>query len=343
MKQRTVCGTVVFLTTLALVTAQVAAKDAKPAKTDPTERGRAYTALFYDGKVDQVWEHFGEAMKTALVSKEQLQTFRDQVNEQIGEEAAVVNEEVIRAGSFHVYSRHARFKKFAEVIEVNWTFDDKGVVEGFYIRPQQKPAETQYLDHKTKTDLRLPFDGAWFVFWGGRTIAENYHVVAKDQRFAYDLVIMKDGSSHSGDGTSNEQYHAFGKPIVAPGAGVVAAAVDGLPDNPPGEMDAKNAAGNNVVIDHGDGEFSFLAHLQKGSVKVKKGQTVQAGDALGLCGNSGNTSEPHLHYHLQTTAVSHYGEGLPAQFQNYIADGQPISRGEPTKGQTIEHGAATSE
>lgn len=117
----------------------------------------------------------------------------------------------------------------------------------------------------------------------------------------------------------------------------MAEATDGLSDNKPGVMDRDHPTGNHVILDHGNGEFSFLAHLKQGSVAVKVGDRVKPGDKLGLCGNSGNTSEPHLHYHLQTTAKFGAGEGLPAQFLNYIADGKEVARGEPVQGQTIRN------
>ena len=100
-------------------------------------------------------------------------------------------------------------------------------------------------------------------------------------------------------------------------------------------MNARQPVGNHIVIDHGNGEFSFLAHLRRGSLAIEVGQRVEAGARLGLCGNSGNSSEPHLHYHLQDTGVLHEGRGLPAQFRGYLADGAPVERGEPLKGQRV--------
>jgi murein DD-endopeptidase MepM/ murein hydrolase activator NlpD len=100
-------------------------------------------------------------------------------------------------------------------------------------------------------------------------------------------------------------------------------------------MDAKNPAGNYVLLDHGDGEYSLLAHLIPGSLAVKPADRVVAGQLLGRCGNSGHSSEPHLHYHLQTSAKVGDGDGLPAQFHGYLADGSLVSRGEPQRGQTI--------
>lgn len=313
----------------------VAAFGLGPAADDPLETGRTLTDLFYKGEVEKLWERFDDPMKTALTSLEGVRAFRRQVSDQLGSEEAILGERVVKSPSGHIYVRHARFEKYDKPIEVFWSFDDKGAIDGFYIRPAQREAETPHLEYKTKTPLRLPFDGEWYVFWGGRSVAENYHAFTLDQRFAYDILIMKDGRSHTGDGTKNEQYHCFGRPIVAPAGGKIVEAVDGIEDNVPGKMNPNQAVGNHVVIDHGNGEFSFLAHFQKGSLKVRKGQEVKPGDLLGLCGNSGNSSEPHLHYHMQTSPEYRKGEGLPTQFLDYVADGKKVDRGEPVKGQTI--------
>jgi murein DD-endopeptidase MepM/ murein hydrolase activator NlpD len=105
-------------------------------------------------------------------------------------------------------------------------------------------------------------------------------------------------------------------------------------------MNEEQVLGNHVIIDHGNQEFSFLCHLQNGSVTVKPGQTLAAGDALGRCGNSGRSSEPHLHYHMQNKPEPFRGEGLPAQFSNYRAGDTVVPRGEPKRGETVSAGAA---
>ncbi len=300
------------------------------------EDGRRLTAQFYAGDTGPVWEQMSAQMRSALGSAPALVTFAGQVENQLGKEAAVLDESIIEVQGHQVYLRTARFEKHDGLIHVQWAFDSEGKVGGFFVRPVQKEADTEYLSYRTKTDLRLPFDGPWFVFWGGRTIQQNYHAVVKDQRFAYDFLQMKDGTSHSGDGGSNEQYYCWGEPIRAPGSGTVVAAVDGVDDNQPVTMNPSQPLGNHVIVDHGNGEYSFLAHFKKGSVKVETGSRVGSGDLLGLCGNSGNSSEPHLHYHLQTTADFGQGEGLPVQFRSFLADGEAVSRGEPVRGQTVE-------
>jgi hypothetical protein len=324
------------LTVPALAQAPQAPQVQKPS---PLETGRQYTTWFYQGETDRLWDLFSPEMKKAIGSAEALKTFRGQVDAQAGTETAVVDEKVTPNGGLQLYVRTARFSKAPMPILVQWALDPAGHVAGFAVRPAatEKPTEapSTHLDYQTKTPLRLPFDGEWTVFWGGRTVDQNYHAASRDQRFAYDIVVTRDGKTYTGDGSANEQYFAFGQPVLAPGAGTVVVVVDGVDDNKPGVMNPKQPAGNHVVIDHGNGEFSFLAHFRKGSVKVKKGDVVKAGQPLGLCGNSGNSSEPHLHYHLQTTPELFAGDGLPAQFLNYLADGKEVKRGEPTKGQRI--------
>jgi hypothetical protein len=201
----------------------------------------------------------------------------------------------------------------------------------------RKPAASEFLEYQTKTRLRLPWDGEWYVYWGGRSVVENRHAVAPDQRFAYDFLILKDGKSFAGTGEENENYFCFGLPIVAPGAGVVVGVARDLAENSPGIMSPQQPLGNHVILDHENGEFSFLAHLKKDSVRVSLGERIEPGTLLGACGNSGNSSEPHLHFHLQTTAILFHGQGLPASFCDYIANGKTIARGEPVARQRIRH------
>jgi murein DD-endopeptidase MepM/ murein hydrolase activator NlpD len=301
---------------------------------DPLATGRQYTAWFYAGETARIWERFSPEMKAALASAESLAQFRRQVIDQIGTEDKVLAEKVAPSGQFQVYLRKVKFSGAATPVDVQWTLQLDGGVAGFFIRPAQQEAASSHLHDRTKTPLGLPFEGEWRVAWGGRTLEQNAHAFSVDQRFADDFVKVRDGSTHAGDGTRNEQYYAFGQPILAPAAGKVAAAADGVDDNVPGEMNDRQPLGNYVVLDHGNGEFSFLAHLQKGSVAVKVGDAVKAGQRLGSCGNSGNASEPHLHFHLQTTPRFGDGDGLPAQLR-YLQDGKTVDHGEPTKGQTI--------
>lgn len=183
--------------------------------------------------------------------------------------------------------------------------------------------------------MQLPFKGEWYVAWGGREHYLNKHVVAPDQRFAYDLMYAEEGKLSIDNPTKNEDYFGFGKPIFSPASGSVIVAVDSVEDNRLGVMNSKSQPGNYVVIDHDNGEYSLLAHFKRGTVAVKEGSQVKAGDLLGQCGNSGQSTVPHLHYHLQTGKDYNKGDGLPMFFHDYRADGKKIATGEPIRGQYI--------
>lgn len=303
---------------------------------DPLREGRQLTEAFYGERTDVIWKRFNEEMKEAIGGEEQLATFARQVRSQFGGETRVTDERVFDHQEYRVYRRTVLFQESGSLpFWVQWAFDDQGRVAGFFVRQAQEAAASEYTDYRTRADLRLPFEGEWYVFWGGRDIEQNYHAISADQRFAYDFLIRRDGSSHAGSGDANEDYHCWGESILAPASGTIVQAVDRWSDNRPGQMDPEHPPGNFVVIDHGQGEFSFLAHLRKGSVAVSEGESVDAGDQVGVCGNSGNSSEPHLHYHLQTSAEFGAGQGLPAQFQAYRADGERVERGEPAQSQVI--------
>jgi murein DD-endopeptidase MepM/ murein hydrolase activator NlpD len=317
-----------------MVVSAVSACERAVADEAAMARGRQLTKMFFDRDFEALLQQFGPQM-AAVMKLQTLNTFRDQVEAQVGAETHLQDESVTPQDSFQVYRRLSMFEKAPMAIETTWTLSPSGKVAGFSIRPPQKEYPSAYLDYRTKTALRLPFEGEWRVFWGGRTLSQNHHAAIRAQRFAYDLARWQDGTTHRGDGKRNEDFYAFGQTIVAPGDGVIAVAVDGIPDNVVGKNNTQQIAGNHVVIDHGNNEFSFLAHFQQGSIMVKKGDAVQAGQKLGLCGNSGNSDQPHLHYHLANAADLVDADGLPVQFQNYVADGKPVERGEPVQGQLL--------
>lgn len=89
-----------------------------------------------------------------------------------------------------------------------------------------------------------------------------------------------------------------------------------LPD--PSTISIKNADGNYVVIDHGNGLYSYYAHLQPGSVEVEVGDEVRTGDQLGLLGN---TSAPHLHFHIMSGPSPLGSDGFPYVFDSFLLAG----------------------
>ena len=153
---------------------------------------------------------------------------------------------------------------------------------------------------------------------------QNHHVAAPSQRHGYDLVIWKDGGTYRGDGTRNEDYWAWGQPVLAPAGGTIVAVLDGLEDNTPGILKPEpHPAGNHVVLKSGAGEFLHIGHMQQGSIRVKEGDKVTIGAVLGLTDNSGNSTGPHIHIHLQDEQdfFSRTATGLPLPFANSRIDG----------------------
>jgi hypothetical protein len=200
---------------------------------------------------------------------------------------------------------------------------------------EKDEAPSNYLDYQTNAELELPFNDDWFVVWGGRIKEENYHATLEDQRFAIDVVQIENGSTFIGDGKQNEDYYCFGDTLYAPESGQIVEMENSVAENIPGETNTNQLFGNYVIIDDGNAEYSVLAHFMQNSIIVSVGDLVTKGQEIGLSGNSGNSTEPHLHYHLQNNPSIGQGEGLPAQFRNYYANDIFVSVGEPVKNQTI--------
>lgn len=148
------------------------------------------------------------------------------------------------------------------------------------------------------------------------------------QRFAVDWVrVDAGGLPHRGDGSKLRQHHIYGEPIHAAAPGRVVRAVDRFPDTPPGErtdetVTPRRAAGNHVIIRHGPGRFALYAHIKPGTVKVKPGQRVRAGQVIGRVGSSGNSDAPHLHFHLADRPSPLAAEGVPYRYRRYRLQGR---------------------
>jgi hypothetical protein len=208
----------------------------------------------------------------------------------------------------------AKFEK--GTLDMQIVLDSRGLIAGLSFKPHvaAKPAL-----EKHQTQLSLPFKGNWLVFWGGDTRDFNHHHDESNQRFALDLLgVGEGGKTQQGDGSRNEDFYAFGREVLAPADGTVIGVIEGVRDNTPGSMNLYSAVGNCVVVQHREGEVSVLAHLKRGSIVVKVGDNVKRGQLLGKCGNSGNSSEPHLHYHLQNSLVLQDGLGIKCVFQKVV-------------------------
>ena len=305
--------------------------------TTPLEVGRTLTAWLYAGKTASLWARMSPEMRKVFGKQRKLTEFSAKVCRFTGIEQTPYAEWVALANDIDVYTRITFFTETSEFMVVEWSFNQERVIEGLMVSPMRRGAPSRYNEYSTQAVMSLPFGGEWYVFWGGRFVESNYHAEATDQAFAMDFLIIRDRRSHTGDGKRNEDYFCFGEPILAPGDGMVVASENSLLDQPPGVMNPSQPLGNYVIIDHHTGEFSFLAHLQQGSVTVRPGMQVRRGDVIGKCGNSGNSSEPHLHYHLQNTATFGKGEGMPVQFADFDVNGARVRRGEVQRGQVVRN------
>jgi hypothetical protein len=189
--------------------------------------------------------------------------------------------------------------------------------------------------------VRLPLDGPVRVVWGGDDLAHNYHATTPDQRWAYDLGVepVLTGSPRL------EDYGCYGRDVLAPVDGEVWMAHDGEPEQVPGRLVPNLHAplGNVVALRLASGTYLMIAHLQTGSVAVKEGDRVTEGDRLGRCGDTGNTSEPHVHVHHQKEDPRLYpvnfAEGLPLYFRDTDGDPMPLGGIAVRDGKPVATGA----
>lgn len=206
-------------------------------------------------------------------------------------------------------------KTKAIAVAYNW----QNVIQSLYLKPYVTYPKTDQT--YTTNKYRLPICDEWFVFWGGPNELINYHYPYEQQRYAYDLIRKQDGKSFKDSSLVNENYYAFGADVVAPFMGKVVTVLDGIKDNIPGEMDEQNPAGNYIVFAHRNKEYSMIAHFKKDSIVVKPGDIVKEGQLLGQCGNSGNSSEAHIHFQVMNQADFNKAKSIRIQFQD---GGEPI-------------------
>ena len=184
-------------------------------------------------------------------------------------------------------------------LRITFTMDENGLLDSMLIDSQTVNKDAPTLA-RNKTSFILPFQEEWYVFWGGKKTSDNYHNAHTNMKGAYDFWVMgKNGKSHHKNATRNEDFYAFGKPIISPVDAKVIFVYDQIADNQWPAMNPQAGYGNAVLLETVAKEYVLLAHLKQYSVTVKVGQEVRQGELLGLCGNSGNSTEPHLHFQLQ--------------------------------------------
>ena len=165
------------------------------------------------------------------------------------------------------------------------------------------------------------------------------------QRFAIDWVQLNpNGRTYTRDPSDNKNYRAYGAEIHAVADGVVTQVKDGIPQNIPGAnsravpMTLETISGNHVIMDIGNGLYALYAHMQPGSVRVKLGDKVTRGQVLGLLGNTGNSTEPHLHFHICNANSDLGSEGLPYAFASFEVQGKgEMWKPSESRSPTVKH------
>jgi len=200
--------------------------------------------------------------------------------------------------------------------------DGENRIYGLRVYPHSNIDRPTHRKHETM--LYPPVRGRWKVLWGGDSPKVNIHHDKPSQTHAVNFVgLGKQGArSFKEKGRKNTDYFAFEREVLTPAEGVVVQVIQGVRDNSPGSVNPYSALGNAVFIKHGDKEVSVLAHLRQGSITVKPGDRVAAGQVIARCGNSGGSSEPMLHYHLQDTEVIQDALGIPCYFEKVFLERQ---------------------
>jgi hypothetical protein len=269
-----------------------------------------YNIADYNG----IFELFDVEMKKALPKEQTSRFFAQNVNAPMG---AIMKMEYSRSDAGAYYYRTYFEKAIADLVI---SLNPQNRINGLRIQPV-RALDVPVLERNT-TKMILPFQEEWFVYWGGTQVEQNYHVAEISQQYAYDLLMVENGASHRGEGTKNEEYLVFGKEIIAPCDGRVVQVITGVEDNIPGRTNPEQLTGNTVVLKTDAEEFILFAHLKKGSIMVEEGQDVRRGEVLAQCGNSGNSTEPHLHLSLQNQIDMVGATGAKLYFDRLLVNGE---------------------
>lgn len=173
----------------------------------------------------------------------------------------------------------------------------------------------------SKNKYRLPFNGKWYVEYGGIKKEDSHSWDVISQRYAYDLEIRENDLPYHDDYKKLDNYYSYLQDIICPCDGWVFL-VENKYENTkiyegrPIINDSDNPCGNHIIIKHNHNEYSFLCHIEKDTILVKEGDIVKEGQILAKVGNSGNTQGPHIHFHIQNSPDIITGKGIKINMKN---------------------------
>lgn len=302
---------------------------AQSEQTASKEMASAFVQLYNAGRYDSIYALFSPEMQKALPLNKTTD-FLASLETQAGK-IKTCDFVKYQMGTYALYKTHFDRALFGVNISVN----EQSRINGLFIKPFTD--ESLPVKARNTTVLALPFKGEWTVVWGGDTKELNYHVESQAQKNAFDILVRDEkGKSYKGSGRSNEDYYAFGKELYAPCDAEVVQVVDGVKDNKPGELNPIYVPGNSIILKTAQNEYIVLAHFKQHSILVQQGQKVRKGQLLGQCGNSGNSSEPHLHFHLQNVEDMNVATGVKCYFGHLWVNGQEKSDYSPVKDEKIK-------
>ncbi|WP_026915913.1 DUF3887 domain-containing protein [Christiangramia portivictoriae] len=299
--------------------------NAQEQTTASQETVKFFIENYNAGNFEEIYSAFSSQMQRTLPKKE-TNHFLASLRSEAGKVKDYKFSGYLKE-SWATYNTRFEYEKF----QLHISSDKNSKINGLLIKPIKK-------ENMNSTNLILPFKNEWYVGWGGDTEELNYHVKFESQKHAFDFLVMNDnGRSYLNEGTENDDFYAFGKEIISPASGKIVSVVDGIHDNKPGETNKMHIPGNSVTIKTAKNEFLFFAHLKQGSIQVKVDEEIKQGDVIALCGNSGNSTEPHLHFQIQTNKYIDSGSTLKSFFKNIEVNGTVQKDYSPIKGDRIKN------
>ncbi len=274
---------------------------------------RKFETHYNDSDYDAIHNMFVPVMKTFL-SKKQTADFLNRVKSSFGSiQQMELSGRENSALVFRTTFDHG-------IADLFFTLTDEDQIGAWFIPGNEQ--ENSYVLKRNSTKMIFPFKEEAFVYWGGENVELNYHMADLNQQFAYDILMVANGAPYEGDPSKNDSYFVFGKEIIAPCDAKVVKVIDGIADNIPGEVNTADLTGNTLVLETTGKEYLLFAHLKKGSIRFREGELVEQGQVIAKCGNSGNTTQAHLHVQLQNTMDIFNTIGARLYFDEIIVNGE---------------------
>lgn len=227
------------------------------------------------------------------------------------------------------------------VVYMQLNFDDKVpkkiqhtlVTENLEIK-----TDPVYIDRNTGPIIRPPLRGSGWLAVNAPSndsIHRRSHIIGDGniyypEVYAVDWIKIQSGANFKGDGTKNSDYYAYDQNIYSVADGIVVESIDDIPDNTPNgrniSINGLSIGGNSLMI-KSDGFYHYYAHLIPGSQTVKIGDYVKAGQIIASLGNSGNSTEAHLHFHIAPIPYAITSNGIPYRFDKFILQETSVKNG----------------